>query len=651
MAVNLSPVGGVAAQFFTNTGAVLTGGKIYTYAAGTTTPAVAYTSSNGLTPWANPIVLDAAGRVSGSGEIWLTDGISYKFVLKDSNDVLIATYDNVTGINSNSISFTNSQQIITATAGQTVFNLSISYQPGTNSLSVFVDGVNQYGPGAQYAYTETDSDTVTFVSGLHVGAQVKFTTTQQQGAGAVNASQVAYDPAGTGAVATNVQAKLRQVISVKDFGAVGDGVTDDAAAIQLGLNWLLTSTSSAELTFPPGDYKITAPLYYVVTSNSVLMKKISGHGARLVGALTTATPMLSIAITGAYNLRNFVLEGLGFAGGGSAAQALLLDAGATGYMYLCVFRDIFIETPSGDGLYVTNGVFQCSFYSISSYANSNTSYPIKLVNGGLGISSLTFIDCNTQGGLIGLYAAGTTNDVKIISGTYISAQQEGIKFDNSLDCVFNAIHVENNWNSAASLATGGAGITANGSATFVGITGTTDTKQKYVVQSFVGASKTTTVVGGAALGSTVKFGNFTSTDASSGLVILGGDSLTYDKSAAFNVTVINNAGALVSLPRRVVQVSSGASISLTPDPRNGNCFFLNMTGNATINNPTYTPNDGDEMEFTGYENGSGGYSITFGANYAVNWTPVTTFGKTNSIKFRYFSQLTKWVQISSAVGV
>ena len=35
MAVNLSPVGGVAAQFFTNTGAVLTGGKLYTYATAT----------------------------------------------------------------------------------------------------------------------------------------------------------------------------------------------------------------------------------------------------------------------------------------------------------------------------------------------------------------------------------------------------------------------------------------------------------------------------------------------------------------------------------------------------------------------------------------------------------------------------------------
>jgi hypothetical protein len=100
MAVNLSPVGGVAAQFFTNTGAVLTGGKLYTYLAGTTTPATTYTTSAGNVAWANPVVLDAAGRVPSSGEIWLTDGVSYKFLLKDSNDVLIATYDNIRGINS-----------------------------------------------------------------------------------------------------------------------------------------------------------------------------------------------------------------------------------------------------------------------------------------------------------------------------------------------------------------------------------------------------------------------------------------------------------------------------------------------------------------------------------------------------------------------
>jgi len=256
MAVNLSPVGGVAAQFFTNTGAVLTGGKIYTYAAGTTTPAATYTSSNGAIAQPNPVVLDAAGRVPNSGEIWLTDGVVYKFVLKDANDVLIATYDNITGINSNAVAYTNQQQIITATAGQTVFDLSINYQPATNSLSVFVDGVNQYGPGASYAYTETDSNTVTFNSGLHVGAVVKFTTTQLQGAGSVDASQVTYDPPFTGSVATNVEAKLAQTVSVKDFGAVGNGIADDFLAINRAAKYV-ADQGGGTVYYPPGTYRIT----------------------------------------------------------------------------------------------------------------------------------------------------------------------------------------------------------------------------------------------------------------------------------------------------------------------------------------------------------------------------------------------------------
>ena len=76
MAVNLSPLAGVGAQFLDNNGNVLTGGKLYSYAAGTTTPQTTYTNAAGTVANSNPIILNASGRVP-TGEIWLTDGLVY----------------------------------------------------------------------------------------------------------------------------------------------------------------------------------------------------------------------------------------------------------------------------------------------------------------------------------------------------------------------------------------------------------------------------------------------------------------------------------------------------------------------------------------------------------------------------------------------
>jgi hypothetical protein len=281
MTVLLSPVGGVAAQFFDNNGNPLSGGKLFSYSAGTTTPAVTYTSSLGTTAHTNPIILDAGGRVPG-GEIWLTDGVIYKFVLQTSTNVLIATYDNIVGINSNFVNYTTEQEIQTATAGQTVFNLTTTqYQPGTNSLTVYVDGVNQYGPGAQYAYLETDSDTVTFVSGLHVGASVKFTTATQTTGNATDASVVAYTAPYTAAVTTNVEDKLAQTVSVKDFGAVGDGVADDTAAIQAAID-AVEAAGGGSLYFPTGTYltsgahTVTASIRFFGDNSTSCVIRLSG---------------------------------------------------------------------------------------------------------------------------------------------------------------------------------------------------------------------------------------------------------------------------------------------------------------------------------------------------------------------------------------
>jgi len=101
MAVILSPLAGAGWQFFDDNGDPLTGGLIYTYAAGTTTPLATFTDSTGATPNTNPIVLDSAGRVSA--QVFLTTGSSYKFVLQTSASVTIWTKDNIDGIPESSI--------------------------------------------------------------------------------------------------------------------------------------------------------------------------------------------------------------------------------------------------------------------------------------------------------------------------------------------------------------------------------------------------------------------------------------------------------------------------------------------------------------------------------------------------------------------
>jgi hypothetical protein len=166
MAVNLSPVGGVAAQFFDNSGQVLTGGKLYTYLAGTTTPAVTYTTNVGNVANSNPIILDAAGRVPSSGEIWLTAGTNYKFSLKTSTDVQLWSVDGLSGLASS-----GQAGNVTATQGQTVVNVPFTYLVGQNSLKVFVNGSKQI---VTTNYTETNATSVTFGTGLNVGDIVEF---------------------------------------------------------------------------------------------------------------------------------------------------------------------------------------------------------------------------------------------------------------------------------------------------------------------------------------------------------------------------------------------------------------------------------------------------------------------------------------------
>jgi hypothetical protein len=90
--VLLSPVGN-GQQFFDNSGNILSGGLIYQYQAGSSTPLATYTTVNGTVANSNPIILNSAGRCDN--EIWMQTGYSYKFILQTSTGVTLQTLDNL----------------------------------------------------------------------------------------------------------------------------------------------------------------------------------------------------------------------------------------------------------------------------------------------------------------------------------------------------------------------------------------------------------------------------------------------------------------------------------------------------------------------------------------------------------------------------
>lgn len=150
MAYNISAFAGAGAQFLTDNGDPLTGGLLYVYTAGTTTPATTWTTNSGAVANTNPIVLDAAGRTPN--EIWLNSGATYKFILKTSTGVLVGTYDNIPAIDDPTV-FNN---LITVTGTNTLIGTSVpaytSYVAGmtlsfipvatnTGAVTIDVDGL------------------------------------------------------------------------------------------------------------------------------------------------------------------------------------------------------------------------------------------------------------------------------------------------------------------------------------------------------------------------------------------------------------------------------------------------------------------------------------------------------------------------------
>jgi hypothetical protein len=147
---------------------------------------------------------------------------------------------------------TMTRQQFSGTGAQVAFTLASDPGALGNSCEVFIGGIYQQRDTYTIAGT-TLTFTAAPVASTNNIEVVNFLTSA---IGTTDSALVTYVPAGTGATQRTVQAKLRDTVSVKDFGAVGDGVADDTAAIQAALN------TAHSVFLPQGTYKITSQLVF-----------------------------------------------------------------------------------------------------------------------------------------------------------------------------------------------------------------------------------------------------------------------------------------------------------------------------------------------------------------------------------------------------
>ena len=202
----------------------------------------------------------------------------------------------------------------------------------TSSCVGTSDGQGSWG---FWALPGTYTYTITLGNGSTYGP---YTVTTVQ-----SATQINFQNAGTGAVQRTSSAKESDIVSVKDFGAKGDGTTDDTTAIQNAINSLSVSGS---VLFPAGTYKVTS----AITLKTGV--SLSGYGATIYPATANMTLFnLSYGSATSANLTiaGFVIDPQGLTGVTGISFTFVKDATVRDIFFRAVAKTVAVDR-AGNGI-------------------------------------------------------------------------------------------------------------------------------------------------------------------------------------------------------------------------------------------------------------------------------------------------------------
>lgn len=183
----------------------------------------------------------------------------------------------------------------------------------------------------------------------------------------MGSGKVGFSAAASGSGRT-VQEKLRESVSVKDYGAIGDGASDDTAALQAAINAVLTASGGA-LYFPRGTYRITAKLVIPFSTGWRIFG--AGSAATRIKQFTSNTRIFSFETD---NTHSWTIDGFTFEW--NTAQAIAQTNA------IAIFLGTGVASPSGFyNWQVRNCVFSNGFRSMASdTANSPALWGVHISN-------------------------------------------------------------------------------------------------------------------------------------------------------------------------------------------------------------------------------------------------------------------------------